>query len=89
VGGDTSCLGRMGVATQFGSDLFGRRLFGGCRHFWRKLVIPGLQTSVCRWNLLRCFSDFCGSGLWKGSGLRFGNMASSEHVAPVIPRLIC
>jgi hypothetical protein len=68
----------------FGAGFFGRSLFGGCRHFWRRLLIPGLQIGVCRWSLLRGFSDFCGSGFWKGSGFRFGNTASSEHVAPVI-----
>jgi hypothetical protein len=68
----------------FGAGLFSRSLFWGSRHFWRRLFIPGLQTGVCRWGLLRAFSEFCRSGFWKVSGLCFGNTASSEHVVPVI-----
>jgi hypothetical protein len=53
--------------------LFGRSVFRGCRHFWRRLLGPGLLASACHRSLLRCLSDLCRSGFRRGRGLGPGN----------------
>ena len=66
------------------AGLFGRSLFRGCRHFWRRLLTPGILAGACHWSLLRGFSVICRSGFGRESGLGLGNTTPSEHVNPDI-----
>jgi hypothetical protein len=75
--------GRLGYAL-FGAGLYSWSLFRGCRHFWRRLLVPGLFTGACQWSLLRGFKDLCRSTFGSGSRLGIGNTTPLEHVAPVI-----
>jgi hypothetical protein len=68
----------------FGAGLFGCSLCRGCRHFWRRLLTPGLLAGACHWCLLRGFSDLCRNGFGRRSGLDIGITTPSEHVVPAI-----